>query len=81
MANVEDNRALKMARSAFSKHGIDMGRAELRVTRGVLHVAGVIQISGRKDREMLKKEVETVVRGLRLQKEFTEVVVAATYTT
>ncbi|RYG49281.1 hypothetical protein EON79_01855 [bacterium] len=80
MADERDIRAMKVARAEFTKHGFDTARADLHVTRGVLHIGGIIQIPGRSDRAEVTHDIDTIARVLKTRPEFRDVVIDAIYT-
>ena len=75
MADAKVTRGLRAARCEFSKRGIEIGRADLRMTHGTLHIRGTISVMRGIVIKDLRAEVEIVGRVLRQKPDIKDVVV------
>ena len=75
MADAKDVRALRVARTELARRGIDIGRADIRVSHGILYIKGTIGATKGCTASDLKLEVEHIGRILRSKSEFKDVVV------
>jgi hypothetical protein len=79
MADAKVTRGLRAARVEFSKRGIEIGRADLRMTHGTLHIKGTISVMRGVVVNDLKGEVELIGRILRQKPDIRDVVVDCRY--
>ena len=79
MADKADIDATKRARREFTKHSIDISRADLRVMHGVLHLRGMVQRVKGGNYEDLKVETERIGRLLRQAAGVKDVVIDVQY--
>lgn len=76
MADPKDLEATKMARREFNKRAIDLTRADLRVSHGVVYIRG--QISTMRGAESSLEEMLTqITKALRSRPEIRDVVIDA----
>jgi hypothetical protein len=75
----EDVSGTKIARQMFSRRGIDLTRADIRVMHGVCYLRG--QVSRLKGVEIpdLRAELEVIGKILRQKPEIRDVVIDVTY--
>jgi len=78
MRSEDDIRGSKIARNEFSRRGIDISRADIRLTRGVLHVQGVLGTGGMRQDDF-KATMELVLKVLKSKPEIRDVVINAAY--
>lgn len=81
MADPNDVSATKVARSMFSRRGIDTSRADLRVMHGVAYLRGTVSAVRGAGVGDLKAECELIARLLRQKPEIRDVVLDVTYRT
>jgi hypothetical protein len=79
MADAKATRGLRMARVEFSKRGIEIGRADLRMTHGTLHIRGTISIMRGAMVKDLRGEVELIGKVLRQKPDIKDVVIDCQY--
>lgn len=79
MADKTDIDATKRARREFTKHHIDITRADLRVLHGVLYLRGVVQSEGGASYEDVKVETERIGRIIRQLQGIRDVVIDVQY--
>lgn len=79
MVDERDIRALRYARTEFSRRGIDTGRADIRVRNGIVTVRGMLGQSSSALPVDLKHELEVISRVLRAKPEVRDVVIDAAY--
>jgi len=75
MADANAARGLRTARVEFSKRGIEIGRADIRITHGTVHIGGTISIMRGVAIKDLKAEVEMVGKILRQKPDIKNVVI------
>ncbi len=77
MANPADVAANKMARQEFSKRGLDMTRADVRVTHGVCYIRGSVGVirGGPQD---VRSELDLIAKVLRTRPGIKDVVIDCT---
>ena len=75
MADEKAVRGMRAARTEFSKRGIEIGRADLRMTHGTLHIKGTISVMRGAVVKDLKAEVELIGRVLRQKPDIKDVVI------
>lgn len=79
MMDVNDVRALRVARAELSKKGIDTMRADVRVTHGVLHIRGLVTAMPGTHIEDIKTEVEHWAHVIRQKPEIRDVILECSY--
>jgi hypothetical protein len=79
MADPNDVRGTKAARSVFGRKGVDVSMADVRVLHGVLHVRGVVRPIKGNGITDIKKQVEDTVKVLKNKAEIKEVVLDLAY--
>lgn len=79
MADKSDIDATKRARREFTKHAIDISRADLRVMHGVMHLRGLVLGSKGAAYEDVKVETERIGRILRQVPGIRDVVIDVQY--
>jgi len=79
MADINDVRALRAARTEFSKRGVDITRCDIRMHHGILHVRGAVSVAKGSFIKDLKTEVEHIGRILRQKAEIRDVVIDCQY--
>ena len=79
MADAKDVRAQRVARTELTRRGIDIGRADIRVSHGVLQIRGTISANKGSAVKDLKLEMEHIGRLLRQKSDFMDVVVDCIY--
>ncbi len=79
MADAKDVRAQRVARTELTRRGIDIGRADIRVSHGVLQIRGTISANKGSAVKDLKLEMEHIGRLLRQKSDFKDVVVDCIY--
>jgi hypothetical protein len=70
----EDKHAMKMARSIFSKRGIDISQTDFRVANGVCYLRGTIRYLAGGHNTTLDKEMSEVLKALRQKEGIRDVV-------
>ena len=65
MVDPKDVHALKTVRAEFSKRGIDISRADVRVMHGVCHIRGTLSKAPHAVFEDLEEEVHHLVKVIR----------------
>jgi len=75
MADAKDVRGLRVARTELTKRGIDISRADLRVTHGTFYIKGMIGIMRGVACKDLRLEVEHIGRLLRQKPDIKDVVI------
>jgi len=81
MANPEDVRLTKMARSELGKHGFELTHTDLRVTFGVLYIKGTVSAMRGATFKDAKAELELVSRVMRQRAGIKDVVIDVRYRT
>jgi hypothetical protein len=79
MADINDVRATKAARSELGRRGVDMTHGDVRVLHGVVYISGAIRAivgSGIGD---VRSELELIARILKTKPEIKDVVINCTY--
>jgi hypothetical protein len=79
MVDVNDVRALKLARSEFSRRGLDISRADMHVSKGILSVRGTITPYQGQKIDDLKHEIDLVTKHLRGRHEIRDVILELAY--
>jgi hypothetical protein len=79
MITESDVRALRYARSEFSRRWIDVTRADVRMMHGVLHVKGTVAKAPGAPYQDLHAEMEHVMKALRGKPEVRDVVLDVAY--
>jgi hypothetical protein len=79
MADPNDVRATKAARSEMSRRGIDMTLADIRVSHGVVSVRGTVRAIRGSNIIDLRHEMEIIARVLRQKPEVRDVVLDCMY--
>ena len=77
--DINDVRSTKYARSAFTKRGIDITMAEVRVMHGVCFVRGKLKPMPKWSIPSVEKEAENIAKMIRRQPEVKECVLECTY--
>lgn len=81
MANEDDVRGTKYARSEFSRRGIDLTQADLRVMHGICYVRGSVRALRSANITDLRSEMEKIAKILRTKQEIKDVVLDCIYRT
>ncbi len=79
MKDQNDVRGNKAARSEFSRRGVDLTLADIRVTHGVVHVRGTLQRMSTAHFADLKTECLLICQRLRQKPEIRDVQMEATF--
>ena len=79
MADKGANRDLRATRVEFSKRGIEIGRADIRISHGTLHIGGSLSMMRGAAAVDLKSEVELIGRILRQRPDIKNVVIDCQY--
>jgi hypothetical protein len=79
MADLSDVRGLRISRTELTKRGIDITRADLRMSHGVLYVKGAISVLKGAAIKDLKAEVEHIRLLLRQKPDIRDVIVDVQY--
>ena len=79
MALPTDVEALKLVRREFIKHRVDITRADVFVSNGVIYIRGFLQRERFATYEDLEEETLRIVRLLRQRREIRDVVVDARF--
>jgi len=79
MRDPDDIRAVKAARSAFSRRGIDVTMADIQVRHGVVQLRGTLQRMGGADFADLKSEVNLIAKSLKQKPEIRDVILDCTF--
>ncbi len=79
MADPNDVRGTKVARTELSKRGIDISRCDLRVKHGNLHIKGQIGALKGSMIKDLKTEMELISRVLKQRSEIRDVILDCNY--
>ena len=79
MADINDVRALRAARTEFVKRGVDTTRCDIRMHHSVLYIRGAVSVAKGAAIKDLKSEVELIGRVLRQKAEIREVVIDCQY--
>lgn len=79
MADRGDIEATKRARREFTKHHIDISRADLRVMHGVVYLRGIVLKEHGAHYEDVKTETERIGRLLRQLPQVRDVVIDVMY--
>jgi hypothetical protein len=74
MADPNDVRATKAARSEMGRRGIDMTLADIRVTHGVVYIRGTVRALRGSNVRDIRSEMELIARVLRQKAEVRDVV-------
>jgi len=75
MADAKDVRGLRLSRTELTKRGIDIGRADLRMHHGILHIKGQVSVMKGSSIKDLKLELDLIARILRQKPDIKDVVV------
>lgn len=75
MANEDDVRGTKSARSELSRRGIDITLADMRVMHGVCHIRGTVRALKSANIPDLKVEMEKIAKILRTKPEIKDVII------
>jgi len=70
---------MRATRVEFSKRGVELGRADVRITHGVLQIRGTISAIRGANIKNLEVEVETIARVLRQKPDIKNVIIECTY--
>ena len=73
-ASPEDKHATKMARSIFSKRGIDISQTDFRVANGIAYLRGSIRYIAGGHNVTLEQEMHEVIKALRQKEGIRDVV-------
>jgi len=73
MVDPNDVHALKSVRAEFSKRGIDISRADIRVAHGVCHIRGNLSKLPHAVFESLDEEIHHIVKAIRQRPEIRDV--------
>ncbi len=73
MVDPKDVHALKTVRAEFSKRGIDITRADIRVAHGICHIRGWLSKMPHASFEDLEEEVHHLVKVIRSRPEIRDV--------
>jgi hypothetical protein len=79
MRNEEDVRGVKHARATFGKHGVDVSRADVRITKGTLTVRGMVSFVRGSAATNMKAELEIIAKNLRSNPAIKNVVYEVSY--
>ncbi len=79
MANEDDVRGTKYARSEVGRRGIDLTQADLRVMHGVCYIRGSIRALRSANIPDLHSEMEKIAKILRTKPEIKDVVLDCIY--
>jgi hypothetical protein len=79
MIDSRDVQGLRIVRSELARRGIDTGRADVHLLRGVLTIRGSIKAAPGSHFGDLKTEMENIARFLRQRAEVREVVLDCAY--
>ena len=79
MVDAKDVRALRLARTEFHKHGVNVERADIRVLHGILYIRGYVEPQRGSMIHDMKHDMETLARVLRQKSDIREVVLDCTY--
>lgn len=79
MANEDDVRGTKHARSEFGRRGIDLTQADLRVMHGVCYVRGSVRALRSANIPDLKAEMEKIAKILKTKQEIKDVIMDCIY--
>ena len=79
MVDAKDVRALRLARTEFHKHGINIMRADIRVLHGILYIRGFVEPERGSQINDLKHDMEVLARVLRQKAEIREVILDCNY--
>jgi hypothetical protein len=77
--DIEDVRGTKFARSAFTKRGIDITMADVRVTHGVCFVRGRLKAAPKTNIKNVETECLQIAGIIRRQANIKECVLDCTY--
>jgi len=81
MASEEDVRGTKHARSEFSRRGIDLTQADLRVMHGICYVRGSVRALRSANIPDLRSEMEKIAKILKTKQEIKDVIMDCIYRT
>ncbi|MBC8065004.1 MAG: hypothetical protein H7Y17_09250 [Chlorobia bacterium] len=81
MANEDDVRGTKTARSELGRRGVDTSQADIRVMHGVCYIRGQLRAIRSANIPDLKIEMEKIAKILRTKAEIKEVVIDAIFRT
>jgi hypothetical protein len=81
MANEDDVRGTKSARSEIGRRGIDVTQADVRVMHGVCYVRGAVKAIRGSNIPDIRVEMEKVAKILRQKPEIKEVILDCIYRT
>jgi len=81
MANEDDVRGTKYARSEFGRRGVDLTQADLRVMHGICYVRGSVRALRSSNITDLRAEMEKIAKVLRTKQEIKDVVLDCIYRT
>jgi hypothetical protein len=81
MANEEDVRGTKAARSEFGRRGIDVTYADIRCMHGVCYIRGTVKAIRGSNIPDIRAEMEKVGKILRSKPEIKDVVIDCIYRT
>jgi hypothetical protein len=79
MANEQDVRGLRVARSELARRGVDIARADLRVLRGTLYIKGQVSAMRGSSIKDIKTELEHIGRLLRQRPDIRDVVIDCSF--
>ena len=79
MADVKDVRGARIARCELTKRGIDIGKADLRMLRGVLHIKGAVSVMRGVAVKDLRNEMEHIRLLLRQKSDIRDVILDCSY--
>lgn len=79
MANENDVRGTKAARSEISRRGIDITLCDLRVMHGVCHIRGTVRAAASANIPDLRSEMEKIAKILRTKSEIKDVIIDCTF--
>ncbi|MBI1757238.1 MAG: hypothetical protein HYR64_09050 [Fimbriimonas ginsengisoli] len=77
--DINDIRGTKYARTAFSKRGIDISNADVRVQHGICFVRGLLKPMPRWNINSVKAECEHIASIIRRSEVVKDVVLECTY--
>ena len=79
MADAKDVRGLRIARTELTKRGIDIGRCDLRMHHGTLHIKGMVSPAKGTVIKDMRLELEHIGRLLRQKQDIKDVVIDCQY--
>jgi hypothetical protein len=79
MANEDDVRGTKYARSELARRGIDSTQADIRVMHGICYIRGSLRALRSANIPDLRSEMEKIAKILRTKAEIKDVVIDAIY--